>query len=76
MVTIHRGDEQPIPCNVCDDYCGYTISDTIKIQYTIEYGPNGSMDGGSYGDSEKILNRGKTPYCANCHRRLNFRVVD
>lgn len=68
-------DPQPVACSKCDGFYGYQYSDHMKVHYTSQHSRDGKYEGGSYTDSVNILNRGSTPYCANCGTKLRFKII-
>lgn len=54
---------------------GYFVSDLICITYSTQYDEEGRNMGGTYGDSERILNKGKKCFCLNCSETLPFKAT-
>jgi len=74
MISIKRGDPQPLPCPNCESKMGYQVSDTIRTRYVEFYHEDGESDGGMYSDSQTLINEGVRAFCANCLGSLPFKM--
>jgi len=74
MITIKKGEPQPIPCKKCKTVYGYKISQKIHIVRDNVFAPDGSENGCIYGESEYVAFEYKIPSCANCNSLLPFRL--
>lgn len=74
-VKINVGDPQPIDCHNCKAKHGYQITDNIRTQYTCFYDENGKDEGGDFSEYQPITRKGTTVFCANCHKKMNIKVI-
>lgn len=72
-ITIKVGEPQPLPCPRCGNYYGYQYRDLYRMGYNTCHNKNGEYEGGEYDDGV-LLNKAVIVYCANCGRRLPFKL--
>jgi hypothetical protein len=75
VTAIKIGEHQPVDCENCKSKEGYQYSDFMKLHYTTFHDKEGKQEGGQYSEGASFQNKGITPYCCNCGKKLKFKLI-